>query len=74
MEYYYNKKSNTKNIEQEIEDLKVRINYMSKMMFYNKKHEDFVDELTKLQDEYENDLVILEAMLDRRIKNSEYLD
>ena len=55
-----------RNLEQEIEDLNLRINYMQKMKFYNRHAKEFVSDLQKMQDEYKKDLDILNDMLKRR--------
>ena len=61
-----------RNLEQEIEDLNLRINYMEKMKFYNRHAKDFVSDLQKMQDEYQVDLKILEEMLERRKEITDY--
>ena len=66
--YKYFMKDTRTNLEQEIEDLNVRISYMAKMKFYNRQHNDFVDDLQKMEDDYKKDLEILEEMLRRREK------
>ena len=55
-----------RNLEQEIEDLNLRINYMQKMKFYNRHAKEFVSNLQRMQDKYKKDLGILEEMLRRR--------
>ena len=66
--YKYFMKDTSTNLEQEIEDLNLRIRYMEKMKFYNRQHNDFVDDLQKMEDDYKKDLEILEEMLRRREK------
>ena len=64
--YKYFMQDTRRNLEQEIEDLNLRINYMQKMKFYNRHAKDFVSDLQEMQDEYKKDLDILKDLLKRR--------